>query len=424
MIDGFVKNNDLLEETSAMEDLLGFESACEKFAKKIDSIFGASVIALVGPFGSGKSTMLHQIMTPRSEKELWVEFDAWKYPDRKDLWEGFVLDLAKIISPKELEKTAKAIQGTQNDDKKTLIKTLSRIPGFAVLEGLNHFFETSPAKRVDDIQRILNKHLGEIHKNLFIIIEDIDRSGDAGIFFLETLKQFLRTTDLTKKILVIVPMANDNYHKNIDSYLKSIDYFEFFEQGDIKLEKFINEVFDENLFVGEFKRAGDDRLVWTGENRKKQTMSFLEGLFSEMPGVNMRLLKLIIRKANLVYKNQITDGHDPDFRITLCLETAKYFKIGDTADLSYFDDYKKRGVVTRGNIFCSYLATMLFNDSSIFLTSYANGKEEKQLRSSRYDFKFIERVDDKKDTYPSYPWSYGHFESDSGFGIASFYSKY
>ena len=31
-------------------------------------------------------------------------------------------------------------------------------------------------------------------------------------------------------------IANENYYKNIDSYLKCIDYFDFFEQKNIKLD--------------------------------------------------------------------------------------------------------------------------------------------------------------------------------------------
>src|ERR1044072_44610 len=101
MNDGFIKNFELLEEHSKVKDLLGFANICDKFTKRVDSLSGAFVMALVGPFGSGKSTMLHQIMAKRTNQELWVEFDAWKYPDRKDLWEGFVLDLAKAISLQE-----------------------------------------------------------------------------------------------------------------------------------------------------------------------------------------------------------------------------------------------------------------------------------------------------------------------------------
>ena len=95
-----------------------FKVSVRQIFQKLDSISEDQLLRLLGPFGSGKSTMLHQIMTARYEKELWVEFDVWKYPDRRDLWEGFVLDLIKVISPKDLEKIKKEIKGTQNEDKK------------------------------------------------------------------------------------------------------------------------------------------------------------------------------------------------------------------------------------------------------------------------------------------------------------------
>ncbi len=427
MIAGFIKNNELLEEKSKVKDLLDFGNICKKFSKKLDSISGRSVIALVGPFGSGKSTMLHQIMTARSGTELWSEFDAWKYPDRRDLWEGFVLDLIKVINPKNLEKIEKEIKGTQNEDKKTLVKTLSKIPGFAVVESLNHFFETSPARRVDDIQNIFKKQIGEVQKDLFIIVEDIDRSGDAGIFFLETLKQFLRTSGLISKIVVIVPMANDNYQKNIDSYLKSIDYFEFFERETVKLDKFIDEIFDEELFSGQLNHAGNNRLIWTGNNRRMQTISFLEGLFHEMPEMSIRLLKLIIRKANLVYKNQTEDDYDPDFRITLCLEAAKYFKTDASKGSSYFDNYVKRGHVVRGSIFSSFLFAILGNRESVYVARHAEGGERRELIQSPKDFKFIDRINNDKTEYPSYIWTYRSWDNNNNgddYGMASFYSKY
>ena len=311
-----------------------------------------------------------------------------------------------------------------DDDKKTLINVLSKIPGLAVLEGFNHFLETSPAKRVNDVQRIFREQLDNIKKDIFVIIEDIDRSGDSGAFFLETLKQFLKSSNLLNKVVIIVPIANENYYKNIDSYLKCIDYFDFFEQKNIKLDKFVGEVIDNSLLSGQLNRKGDNKLIWSGPSRKGQTISFLEKLFDEMPEMNMRLLKLILRKANLAYKNQTSDGHDPDFRVTLCIEASKYFKINGKEELSYFADFIERGVIIRGNIFSSFLIAMLNNKDSIVGIDYTNGREIKRLLTSPYDFKFIKREDNDKIQWPSYPWSYGRFSGDSGFGVASFYCEY
>lgn len=420
-IDGFIQNGDLLEEKSNIKDLLDFKSTCDKFSKKLDSINGSGVIALVGPFGSGKSTMLNQLSLNRPN-EKWFEFDAWKYPDRQNLWEGFVLDTLASIDKTELEKAKKEISGTQNNDKKTLVTTLSKIPGFAALEGLNHFLATTPAKRVCDIQEILNKHLQKIDKDLVIIIEDIDRSGDAGIFFLETLKQFLRTYIFKKRIIIVVPMANDNYEKNIDSYLKSIDYFEFFETPDIKLENFVNEIFDPKLFEDQQNRG--NQIIWTGVNRKSQLISFLEGLFKEIPSMNMRLLKLILRKANIVYKNEIEDGFDPDFRVTICIEASKYFKRDSKSDETFFNFFKSKNYVESGTIFSAFLVTMLINEKMIYTVNHSGPKPTLSLMRSQFNFKFIEREGDNVGQFPSTPWQYGMFPDDKGYGITSFYIKY
>lgn len=424
MIKGFIKENDELDEKSQVSDSLGIEHIYKGFTNKVFSIQKPSIFALVGPFGIGKSTMLNQIMIERVGKEIWFEFDAWKYPDRKDLWEGFVLDLAKSTSPAEFDKAEKTIEGKQNDDKKTLVSVLSKIPGLASLEGLNHFLQTSPAKRVDDIQKILKDLIQKAEKDLFIILEDIDRSGDAGIFFLETLKQFLRTSELKKKVIIIVPIAKDNYYKNIDSYAKCIDYFDFFENIEIKLDTFVTKVFDNSLFSEKYTRPNDTK-EWDGRMLKNQTVSFLEGLLLEMPDMNMRKLKLILRKADLVFQNQTSDGHDPDFRVTLCIEAAKYFKTKDKPDISYFDDFKNRGAVIRGNIFSAFLYTILFSNRYIYSKTIRNGEEREEINNSPKDFKVVERRDDDKKRYPSHLWQMDTmFDDTAPYGIPKFYLEY
>lgn len=425
---GFIKNEETLKESHKVDDLLDFSQEKELFKRRINTINKPSIVALVGPFGTGKSTMLYQIQKEVRDTEKWINFDAWKYPDRQNLWEGFVLDFAKEISPEDFDRADKAVKGKQNNGKQTLIKTLSRIPGFAVLEGLNHFFETSPARRVDEVQKILEAQIKKVDKDLYIVVEDIDRSGDSGIFFLETLKQFVSTLEISKKLTIIVPISNSSYHEKIESYLKSIDYFDFFQPVNIRLEKFIAQVFEEDLFTGQFNRKGNSKLVWTGVARRTQTISFLEWLFKQDSKMSMRLLKLILRKANLVYINQVDDGHEPDFRITLCIEASKYSSVSEDNSIKYFDDFKTKGAVTRGNIFSSFLIAIFWNKNSISNSERTGRDEDKRvLLESPSDFNLVERVGGNIESHPSYPWEYSDPWKDQGrnqLALASFYFKY
>lgn len=403
MVEGFIKNPETLEEKSNQDDLLDCSVICEKFSKKIDAIPSASVIALVGPYGSGKSTMLHQIKKQRAKEEYWIEFDAWKYPDRKDLWEGFVLDTTKFFSSLESNKVKQELDGTQHDNKKTIISAISKIPGLAVIETLNHFIKTSPAKRVDEVQTLLRDFWNKQDKDIYIILEDIDRSGDSGIFFLETLKQFLRISYLKdKKVVIIVPIANQSYEKNMESYLKCVDYFEFFDQGNIELSRFVDEVFDENLFEG---------------NVRTQVISFLEGLFKENKSMTMRLLKLILRKADLVYKNQIIDDHDPDFRVTLCFEASKYHTNTDS-NTTYFDHFKRNSTVSSPTIYSAYLMAIQQGYHSIY-----KNREETNFISTK-QFNLVQRENNNKKQCPSVPWYYNNYGLEPGFAITNFYSEY
>jgi len=426
---GFIENEDLLRESCEVEDLLDFSNEIEQFKKKIAEIKNPSILGLVGPFGVGKSTMLFQIEKELEKKEnvLWVNFDAWKYPERRDLWEGFVLDFAKKMSPEDFKEADKKLRGEQNDDKKTLVKVLSCIPGFSALEGLNHFFKTSPARRVDDIQSILKEQIKGNNKDIHIVVEDIDRSGDSGIFFLETLKQFISNLDTDKKFIVIVPISDVSYYLKLESYLKSIDYFDFFKPNNIKLEKFVNQVFSQDFFKGEFKIKGTQKIIWTGKKRRLQIVSFLEGLFRERKEMSMRLLKLIIRKANLAYINQTGDGHEPDLRVTLCIEASKYFYLEKESERNYFNDFK-RDVHMGNNIFSSFVYSMFSNNSSIYKEEFTEeGKRRDVLISAPYNVKFVDREESNIEKYPSYPWIFENPFTDreeKKFGVASFYLEY
>ena len=136
----------------------------------------------------------------------------------------------------------------------------------------------------------------------------------------------------------------------------------------------------------------------------------------------MRRLKLILRKSNLSYINQQENGEDPDFRATICIEASKYFIQDRNTAQSYFDDFKKRGVVTRGNVFSALLWVMLANSDSLYSTRYGE-QPKRELIQPKKDFKLVDRINKDTKQYPSIPWTYG-FGEDSGFAITSFYIKY
>jgi RecA/RadA recombinase len=420
-----IQNTELLNETSKLEDLLNLEKRTKAFDERINSLPNQSVIALVGPFGVGKSTMLHQIMVSHSDEQQWIEFEAWKYPNRDHLWEGFVLDIAEQTG--DIKKVKKQLAGKSGKsvvvDIGTDILSLvsDKFEGLQLLDKFTEFFKKSPATGVFDLQLILKALLENLPEDTFIIIEDIDRSGDAGVYFLETLKQFLKTIELKRKVIAIVPIANENYHKNIQSYLKSIDYFDFWENAPLNLTKFVDAVFKHEFFEGN-ERQGNGIEIWSGEKRRTQTISFLEGLFKEYPETNMRLIKLILRKADIVYKKQVEDGHSPDFRVTLCIEASKYYKTSSGSNETYFDMFKIRGAVIRGNIFNTLMETVLCNTNSIYLKRFnSNGEETLELLQSPKDFKFIER---NGPNFPSYPWIPGGHGDQEYYGITAFYLDY
>jgi hypothetical protein len=141
--------------------------------------------------------------------------------------------------------------------------------------------------------------------------------------------------------------------------------------------------------------------------------------------MTFRLLKLILRKANIVYQEQIEDGHSPDFRVTLCFESAKYLNMSDELKKSYFSRFKESGVVMRGNIFSAFLATILHDKTSIYSSRYSDdGNEIRELWNPRHDFKCINRRNNDIQSFPSYPWKFGNFNDDEGFGITEFYLNY
>ena len=407
MINSFLKNPNDLIETFEIEDPINIDEHIKSIFNRIEGIKHSSLLGIIGNYGSGKSTVLHNVKQKRNNDEKWLHFDAWKFPERKNLWEGFILEMARQIDEETFENVRKRVDGQQNDDKKTLVNTIGSIPGLAAIKNLTHFFETSPARRVFEIQEILkNEIIKKGDRNVLIVIEDIDRSGDAGIFFLETLNHFLKNNGIEKKIIGLVPIASENFISNQNSYFKCLDFVEFFEPPKHDLSEFLNKIIIEEI----------------NENEKQLMCSFLEELFNFFPEkMTMRLLKFILRKANINYYNQINDGKNADWRQTIMFEASKYFIVKENKEgKTYFELIKERkGMWGNESIFSSLIWAIIQRANKVIRT------EQGDTYNMPYHFKFFDDYNTIIDPNRAETYFYDDWENEKKTGIlCSWYLNY
>lgn len=348
----FIKNKKLLEENSRTENLIDLTSEIERFSLKLNSVEFSSIIWFIGKFWSWKSNFLNQIKSEYTNNAKWFEFDAWKYPERSNLWENFILEFARQIDSETFDKTIKHVDWTIDDDKKTLINTFWDIPWLSVIKNFNHFIKTTPAKRNFEVENLLNELIKKINEeNIYIIIEDIDRSWDNWIFFLETLNHFLKNNKIEKRIIIIVPIWEENYIKeDIQlSYLKSLDYIHKYSLKEIKLDNFVKELFLDEIYE-------TNHLKW-------QIITFLEWIFKEFWNqATMRTLKRILRNANSNYIALLNKQWEwIDWRLSILFEVAEYIK-NSSWDF-YIGTWKKSKKIWWNESIFSALIDCIFQDN-------------------------------------------------------------
>lgn len=315
---GFIRNDKIkeLNEFDRNSDFFDLEEKRQEFISYIDTIEERSMIWFLGNFWIWKTNFLKRVEEDM-DTEKWIHFEAWRYPERKNLWENFIIDFTNQLWDVELiEKVFKNIYGKKTKIKNIIdkiikawtatlsiawLKPLEKILNSALIE------EVSPIKRLYEFEKLLEeviKWCERKNDTIYIVLEDIDRSSDYWIFFLETLNYFIKTKkDLEKKIIIIVPMSKDKFIQRREEYSKCIDYEYEYSLWKRSFDKIVSEFIDEEemRYIYELENVKTENLekIWIDE--MKESISSMMSTFMQKNWVNIRILKKTLREANINY---------------------------------------------------------------------------------------------------------------------------
>jgi hypothetical protein len=383
----FINDPSMLDESISEVDYFDLTEYTKSFSQKLDKLNSSSMIGVIADYGKGKSTFIKQVENYRkNSEETWLEFEAWKTPGRKDLWETFVIDLARQIDKEAFNSVIKQLNGTDKEDRKLGINTIVDITKFMTagvinldfLNNLNYFINTSPARRVFEIQEILKNVINHFQgEKLFIVVEDVDRSGENGIYFIETLKQFIREVgpELGKKLFIILPISETSFLRFEESYLKCLDVVEFFD-------------YPEKNYVDFFKKLIKEEFI--SEKIAKDISDFFILLSRENKETTMRKIKLILRKAQISYKILFEEGYNPDWRVCVVIEASRYFR--NSRGESKLNEYIRVGNIEKASCYGLFLYSISKHGSGLNIIPARNGD---RFNPAPFDWKFEETPDDR-----------------------------
>jgi len=255
------KNPEMLYEQPSGADYLDYSEEIDRVKGRILNAASAdhpTIIAYLGAFGVGKSTVLREIK--RSDKNYkWIEFETWRYANRNELWDAFVIKVtAELNRGKDESDVADEVEGVSLSRRDWvalaiwgfvilfILSTLSYIFWWnfrietsvssqfieayfkyavpvifpvLLLIGLGRFLQLTyitdkrPLRRVFELENLLFRNLGKMKKPLVVVVEDVDRAGDDGAVFMETLHVFLDRVSARLKypVVILAPQTNSAF---------------------------------------------------------------------------------------------------------------------------------------------------------------------------------------------------------------------
>lgn len=253
---GVFSNPNVLRERPNNGDLLGYSQEIDRVEGRVVSAVknnDSVIIAYLGAFGVGKSTVLREVRK-RLKNYTWAEFQTWRYSNRNELWDAFVIKMVSKLSnnTKDEWDIADEVDGGGLTKREARLLTFWIVAIGAILTGasallwawfnrtgqfweaylkyavpvifpllllggltrlfqLNRITDKRPLKRVFQLESLLSYSLSKMKRPLVVVIEDVDRSGDGGSIFMETLHEFLDGRTTNQPIILIAPQSNNSF---------------------------------------------------------------------------------------------------------------------------------------------------------------------------------------------------------------------
>lgn len=173
-------SDDPRDGSAERPDELGREEFAEYLASLIDTVRSqseSSVMALIGDWGSGKSTILELLRKQLTSSRGWLlaEFNPWTYANATSLQRGFFAELTRALPKGQRPSSARARVG----DFARTISPVGKIGGLVGVDAegvLNAVAEvvsgdTSPSAA----KRAAEAALRRIRRPVLMVIDDLDR---------------------------------------------------------------------------------------------------------------------------------------------------------------------------------------------------------------------------------------------------------
>lgn len=265
-------NERLLEELTIYEEKIYSDDSVNGFSNKLDHYNRSWIVWLIWPYGSGKSTFLEDVKNQKilERDSVWVHFDAWKYPERKELRDWFVMEMVEQILPDRFIEVKKYIQTGKKETQRVFEKALhiAKLIPAGIGDVLQSVLtqEWVPITKIYEYEKLLQSLLFELDqdvintgeeiwkttKTIYVVLEDVDRSGDEWMYFLETLNNFIRRyytshtwSSIYYRMVCICPIAESSLHENFDRYLKVLDIYDYFTvHVEYNLSLYLDKIFN------------------------------------------------------------------------------------------------------------------------------------------------------------------------------------